>query len=151
MSAIATLALFVLDHSRDNSSFQSYIYQLQYLSPIYLPCVLSTLAYSIILHGILNLNFLTIFFSLLLCRDAFILALVNSGTSFFAGFVVFSVLGFMAAEQGVDISKVAESGKMCSPVWPPKTQMQAPCIWVDSLFNVQDQAWPLSLIPRQSR
>ncbi|KAG8447809.1 hypothetical protein GDO86_015060 [Hymenochirus boettgeri] len=43
-------------------------------------------------------------------KDAFILALINSGTSFFAGFVVFSVLGFMANEQGVDISKVAESG-----------------------------------------
>lgn len=54
-------------------------------------------------------------FSILLftffCRDAFILAIINSGTSFFAGFVVFSVLGFMATEQGVDISKVAESGK----------------------------------------
>lgn len=48
------------------------------------------------------------------CRDAFILALINSGTSFFAGFVVFSVLGFMAAEQGVDISNVAESGEICS-------------------------------------
>ncbi|CAJ0937534.1 unnamed protein product [Ranitomeya imitator] len=43
-------------------------------------------------------------------KDAFILALINSGTSFFAGFVVFSILGFMANEQGVDISKVAESG-----------------------------------------
>ncbi|TNN36352.1 Sodium- and chloride-dependent creatine transporter 1 [Liparis tanakae] len=38
-------------------------------------------------------------------QDAFLLAMINSGTSFFAGFVVFSVLGFMAAEQGVDISK----------------------------------------------
>ncbi|XP_066436757.1 sodium- and chloride-dependent creatine transporter 1 [Eleutherodactylus coqui] len=43
-------------------------------------------------------------------KDAFVLALINSGTSFFAGFVVFSILGFMANEQGVDISKVAESG-----------------------------------------
>lgn len=46
------------------------------------------------------------------CRDAFLLAIINSGTSFFAGFGVFSVLGFMAAEQGVDISKVAVSGKL---------------------------------------
>lgn len=44
-------------------------------------------------------------------RDAYILAVINSSTSFFAGFVVFSVLGFMASEQGVDISKVAESGE----------------------------------------
>lgn len=52
-----------------------------------------------------------IFFFSFFCRDAFVLAMINSGTSFFAGFVVFSVLGFMAAEQGVDISKVAESGE----------------------------------------
>lgn len=56
---------------------------------------------------ILYSSLVTFFF----CRDAFILAIINSGTSFFAGFVVFSVLGFMATEQGVDISKVAESGK----------------------------------------
>lgn len=35
-------------------------------------------------------------------------------TSFVAGFAIFSVLGFMADEQGMDISMVAESGIMCS-------------------------------------
>uniref|UniRef100_S4RIW6 Uncharacterized protein n=1 Tax=Petromyzon marinus TaxID=7757 RepID=S4RIW6_PETMA len=48
-------------------------------------------------------------------KDVYILAVVNSGTSFFAGFVVFSILGFMAAEQGVDISKVAESVRTPGP------------------------------------
>lgn len=54
---------------------------------------------------------LQLMFSSSLLRDAFVLAFINSGTSFFSGFVVFSILGFMASEQGVDISKVAESGK----------------------------------------
>ncbi|TRY60883.1 hypothetical protein DNTS_035149 [Danionella cerebrum] len=53
-------------------------------------------------------------------QDAFVLALINSGTSFFAGFVVFSVLGFMAAEQGVDISNVAESGPGLAFIAYPK-------------------------------
>lgn len=44
------------------------------------------------------------------CRDCIYLCLLNSGTSFVAGFAIFSVLGFMAYEQGVDISLVAESG-----------------------------------------
>lgn len=38
------------------------------------------------------------------------LCLLNSGTSVVAGFAVFSVLGFMAHEQGVPIAEVAESG-----------------------------------------
>lgn len=45
-----------------------------------------------------------------LCRDCICLCLLNSGTSFVAGFAIFSVLGFMANEQGTDISTVAESG-----------------------------------------
>ncbi|KAF7659908.1 hypothetical protein LDENG_00291240 [Lucifuga dentata] len=53
-------------------------------------------------------------------QDAFLLAIINSGTSFFAGFVVFSVLGFMAAEQDVDISKVAESGPGLAFIAYPK-------------------------------
>ncbi|XP_005166076.1 solute carrier family 6 member 22, tandem duplicate 1 isoform X1 [Danio rerio] len=43
-------------------------------------------------------------------KDCVYLCLLNSGTSFVAGFAIFSVLGFMALEQGVDISVVAESG-----------------------------------------
>lgn len=37
--------------------------------------------------------------------------MLNSLTSFVAGLAIFSVLGFMADEQGMDISMVAESGK----------------------------------------
>ncbi|XP_006278258.1 sodium- and chloride-dependent creatine transporter 1 isoform X1 [Alligator mississippiensis] len=43
-------------------------------------------------------------------RDSLLLAVINSGTSFFAGFVVFCVLGFMAHEQGTDVGAVADSG-----------------------------------------
>lgn len=34
----------------------------------------------------------------------------NSGTSIIAGFIIFSVLGHMSVEQGIDIKDVAESG-----------------------------------------
>lgn len=35
---------------------------------------------------------------------------LNSGTSFVAGFAVFSALGYMAHEQGIPINMVVESG-----------------------------------------
>uniref|UniRef100_A0A8C5PB97 Solute carrier family 6 member 13 n=1 Tax=Leptobrachium leishanense TaxID=445787 RepID=A0A8C5PB97_9ANUR len=43
-------------------------------------------------------------------RDCVALCFLNSGTSFVAGFAIFSILGFMAEEQRVPISEVAESG-----------------------------------------
>ncbi|XP_019746719.1 sodium- and chloride-dependent creatine transporter 1 isoform X3 [Hippocampus comes] len=69
-------------------------------------------------------------------QDAFVLAVINSGTSFFAGFVVFSVLGFMAAEQGVDISKVAESGPGLAFIAYPKavTLMPFAPFWAALFF-----------------
>ncbi|XP_064193241.1 sodium- and chloride-dependent GABA transporter 2-like [Anguilla rostrata] len=43
-------------------------------------------------------------------KDCFTLCILNSATSIVAGFAVFSILGFMAQEQGIDISEVAQSG-----------------------------------------
>lgn len=54
------------------------------------------------------------------CRDCMSLCFLNSATSFVAGFAIFSILGFMAYEQNVPISEVAESGE--SSVAPPLRQ-----------------------------
>ncbi|CAB3981103.1 sodium- and chloride-dependent GABA transporter 1-like [Paramuricea clavata] len=42
--------------------------------------------------------------------DAIVVSCINCGSSFFAGFVVFSVLGFVSHQLNVDIDKVATSG-----------------------------------------
>ncbi|KAK7886161.1 hypothetical protein WMY93_025782 [Mugilogobius chulae] len=51
-------------------------------------------------------------------RDCFALCCLNSGTSIFAGFVVFSVLGFMAHELQVPLQDVASSGPVSLFVRP---------------------------------
>uniref|UniRef100_A0A452HIR6 Solute carrier family 6 member 12 n=1 Tax=Gopherus agassizii TaxID=38772 RepID=A0A452HIR6_9SAUR len=63
-------------------------------------------------------------------RDCFMLCFLNSATSFVAGFAIFSVLGFMAQEQGVPISEVGESGRCFLNVVGPKRKLKA---WVDFL------------------
>ncbi|XP_022432983.1 sodium- and chloride-dependent betaine transporter isoform X4 [Delphinapterus leucas] len=59
-------------------------------------------------------------------RDSIALCFLNSATSFAAGFVVFSILGFMSQEQGVPISEVAESGPGLAFIAFPKAVSMMP-------------------------
>ncbi|KAI5623797.1 hypothetical protein C0J50_16478, partial [Silurus asotus] len=69
-------------------------------------------------------------------RDCFWLCLLNSGTSFVAGFAVFSVLGFMSHVQGVPIEDVAESGPGLAFVAYPQAValMPLPQLWAVCFF-----------------
>ncbi|RVE73262.1 hypothetical protein OJAV_G00047500 [Oryzias javanicus] len=69
-------------------------------------------------------------------KDCVYLCLLNSGTSFVAGFAIFSVLGFMAFEQQTDISKVAESGPGLAFIAYPRavTLMPLPQLWAVFFF-----------------
>ncbi|TVK90544.1 Sodium- and chloride-dependent GABA transporter 2 [Bagarius yarrelli] len=69
-------------------------------------------------------------------RDCLYLCLLNSMTSFVAGFAIFSVLGFMAEEQGMDISMVAESGPGLAFIAYPRAValMPVPQLWAVFFF-----------------
>ncbi|XP_067275610.1 sodium- and chloride-dependent GABA transporter 2-like isoform X1 [Pseudorasbora parva] len=69
-------------------------------------------------------------------RDCWWLCLLNSGTSLVAGFAVFSVLGFMAQEQGVPIEEVAESGPGLAFIAYPQAvaMMPFPQLWSVCFF-----------------
>uniref|UniRef100_A0A8C5AYQ3 Transporter n=1 Tax=Gadus morhua TaxID=8049 RepID=A0A8C5AYQ3_GADMO len=69
-------------------------------------------------------------------KDCVYLCLLNSATSFIAGFAIFSVLGFMAYEQNIDISKVAESGPGLAFIAYPRAvaMMPFPQLWAILFF-----------------
>ncbi|XP_073347738.1 sodium- and chloride-dependent GABA transporter 2-like [Pagrus major] len=69
-------------------------------------------------------------------KDTFALCILNSVTSIVAGFAVFSVLGFMSYELGVDISTVAESGPGLAFIAYPRAvaMMPLPQLWAAFFF-----------------
>ncbi|XP_022080336.1 sodium- and chloride-dependent GABA transporter 2-like [Acanthaster planci] len=64
-------------------------------------------------------------------RDTLIIVSVNSFTSLYGGITIFSVLGFMAQEQNIDISKVADKGPGLVFIAYPKavSLMPAAPVW----------------------
>ncbi|XP_060602808.1 sodium- and chloride-dependent taurine transporter-like [Ruditapes philippinarum] len=69
-------------------------------------------------------------------KDSIIFALANSGTSIFAGFIIFSILGHMAKIQDKDIGDVAEAGPGLAFIAYPKalTLLPAAPFWSVMFF-----------------
>ncbi|XP_002736305.1 sodium-dependent noradrenaline transporter-like, partial [Saccoglossus kowalevskii] len=69
-------------------------------------------------------------------RDALITSSINCVTSFFAGFVIFAVLGYMAQREGVHISEVATEGPgLVFVVYPEAiSTLPIPTLWAILFF-----------------
>ncbi|CAN9505925.1 unnamed protein product [Ophioblennius macclurei] len=69
-------------------------------------------------------------------KDSLWLCALNSGTSLFAGFAVFSTLGFMAHNQGIPIKAVVDSGPGLAFIVFPQAvaMMPLPQLWASCFF-----------------
>ncbi|KAL7630472.1 UNVERIFIED_CONTAM: hypothetical protein RMT77_019359 [Armadillidium vulgare] len=71
-------------------------------------------------------------------RDAIIIAIANCSTSVFAGFVIFSILGFMSSEINVPVKDVVDSGSGLAFIAYPAAvaRMPYPPIWSILFFTM---------------
>ncbi|XP_047490110.1 sodium- and chloride-dependent glycine transporter 2-like [Penaeus chinensis] len=71
-------------------------------------------------------------------RNAYIVPVLNSATSIFAGFVVFSVLGFMAHQTGIPVEKVTTGGPALAFITYPEAVSMMPMaqLWAVLFFTM---------------
>lgn len=70
--------------------------------------------------------------------DSILVPILNCGTSIFAGFVVFSVIGFMSHRTGLPVSSVATGGPGLAFVTYPEaiTMLPWPHMWAVLFFGM---------------